>query len=268
MLEFTKKTNSAAVAFMVAGTVWFVVGALYGLVSAIDLLSPEFFNNIPWLVFGRSRPVHVNTMLLGFVATTLIGTGLYYVPALLRTHLWSERLGWASWFFWNLAILSGPFTFSFGLTQGREYAEYLWIFDVSIMLAIVLGIFNMVMTIAGRNEPLLYVSVWYFVGAFIWTAGVYPIGNVMWRPATGAMPGLLDSVFLWFYGHDVVGLLLTPLAIGAAYFVIPRVTRTPIYSYTISVFGFWALVALYTHLGGHHILQAPIPGWLVFLPLP
>ena len=73
MLEFTKKTNSAAVAFMVAGTVWFVVGALYGLVSAIDLLSPEFFNNIPWLVFGRSRPVHVNTMLLGFVATTLIG---------------------------------------------------------------------------------------------------------------------------------------------------------------------------------------------------
>ena len=130
------------------------------------------------------------------------------------------------------------------------------------MLAIVLAIFNMVMTIVGRNEPLLYVSVWYFVGAFIWTAGVYPIGNVMWRPATGAMPGLLDSIFLWFYGHDVVGLLLTPLAIGAAYFVIPRVTRTPIYSYTISVFGFWALVALYTHIGGHHILQAPIPGWL------
>ena len=76
MLEFTKKTNSAAIAFMAAGAAWFVVGALYGLVSAIDLLSPEFFNNIPWLVFGRTRPVHVNTMLLGFVATTLIGVGL------------------------------------------------------------------------------------------------------------------------------------------------------------------------------------------------
>ena len=262
MLEFTKKTNSAAVAFMAAGTFWFVVGAGYGIISAIHLLSPEFFNNIPWLVFGRTRPIHVNTMLLGFVASTLIGVGLYYVPALLQTRLWSERLGWASWFFWNLTILSGPFTFSFGLSQGREYAEYLWIFDVSIMLAVVLAIVNMIMTIAGRNEPLLYVSIWYFVGAFLWTAGVYPIGNVMWRPATGAMPGLLDSIFLWFYGHDVVGLLLTPLAIGAAYFVIPRVTRTPIYSYTISVFGFWGLVALYTHIGGHHILQAPIPGWL------
>jgi cytochrome c oxidase cbb3-type subunit 1 len=262
MLEFTKKTNSAAIAFMTAGATWFVVGGIYGLISATHLLSPEFFNNIPWLVFGRTRPIHVNTMLLGFVASTLIGIGLYYVPALLHTRLWSERLGWASWFFWNLTILSGPFTFSFGLTQGREYAEYLWIFDVSIMLAIVLAIFNMVMTIASRNEQILYVSVWYFVGAFLWTAGVYPVGNVMWRPATGAMPGLLDSIFLWFYGHDIVGLLLTPLAIGAAYFVIPRVTRTPIYSYTISVFGFWSLVALYTHIGGHHILQAPIPGWL------
>jgi cbb3-type cytochrome c oxidase subunit I len=262
MLEFTKKTNSAALAFMVAGAVWFVIGTSYGLLSAIHLLSPEFFNNIPWLVFGRTRPVHVNTVLLGFVANTLIGCGLYYVPALLLTRLWSERLGWLSWLFWNITVLSGPFTFSFGLTQGREYTEYLWIFDVLIMLAILLAIFNITMTIVSRTEKILYVSIWYFVGAFLWTAGVYPVGNVMWRPATGAMPGILDSIFLWFYGHDIVGLLLTPLAIGAAYYVIPRVTRTPIYSYTISVFGFWTLVALYTHIGGHHILQAPIPGWL------
>lgn len=262
MLEFTKKTNSTAIAFMVAGAAWFLFGTLYGMVSAIHLLSPEFFNNIPFLVFGRSRPIHVNTVLFGFVANTLIGCGFYYVPALLRTRLWSERLGWLSFIFWNVTVLSGPLTFSFGLTQGREYTEYLWIFDVCIMLAIILGIYNLVMTITIRTEKLLYVSIWYFVGAFIWTAGLYPIGNVMWRPSTGALPGLLDSIFLWFYGHDIVGLLLTPLAVGAAYYVIPRVTRTPIYSYTISVFGFWSLVALYTHIGGHHILQAPIPNWL------
>jgi cytochrome c oxidase cbb3-type subunit I len=262
MLDFTKKTNSAAIAFMAAGAFWFLVGTSYGMVSAIHLLAPEFFNNISWLVFGRSRPIHVNTVLFGFVATTLIGCGLYYVPALLRTRLWSEKLGWASWFFWNLTIISAPFTFSFGLTQGREYSEYLWIFDVSIMISIMLMIYNIIMTIAARSETVLYVSIWYFVGAFLWTAGVYPIGNVMWRPSSGALPGILDSIFLWFYGHDLVGLLLTPLAVGAAYYVIPRVTRTRIYSYTISIFGFWSLVALYTHIGGHHLLQAPIPNWL------
>ncbi len=118
------------------------------------------------------------------------------------------------------------------------------------------------MTITERRENTLYVSVWYAAGALLWTAGVYPIGNVMWHPATGALSGLLDSVFLWFYGHNLVGLLLTPLAIGAAYFVIPRVTSTPLYSHTLSLVGFWTLVALYSHIGGHHILQAPIPNWL------
>ena len=96
----------------------------------------------------------------------------------------------------------------------------------------------------------------------MWTAGVYPIGNVMWNPSTGALPGLLDSIVLWFYGHNVVGLLLTPLALGCAYFVFPRVTQTPLYSHTLSLIGFFTLVAIYTHIGGHHLLQTPIPAWL------
>lgn len=262
MLSFTKKPQSAAVAFMVGGSFWFLVGTLYGLVSAIHLMAPEFFNNIPWLVFGRTRPVHVNTVIFGFVAPTLIGAALYYVPALLRTRLWSERLGWVSFVLWMVTVLSGPLTFSQGLSQGREYAEYIWIFDIILILAVAALIVNLVMTIAQRKENTLYVSVWYVVGAMLWTAAVYPIGNVIWHPDTGALSGLLDSVFLWFYGHNLVGLLLTPLAIGAAYFVIPRVTRTPLYSHTLSLIGFWTLVALYSHIGGYHILQAPIPNLL------
>ncbi len=259
---FLDRPKSASQAFLVAGAAWFVIGTLYGLVSAIDLVAPELFNNIPWLVFGRSRPIHVNTVIYGFVTGLLLGSGLHYVPALLRTRLWSERLGWIGCFFWQLTVLSGPLTFSFGYSQGREYAEYLWVFDASLVISVVILLFDMLMTVASREEDTLYVSVWYFVGMLVWTCGVYPIGNVMWRPATGAVPGLLDSIFLWFYGHNLPGLVLTPLALGAAYYVLPRITNTPLYSHTLSLAGFWTLVALYSHIGGHHILQAPIPNWL------
>jgi cytochrome c oxidase cbb3-type subunit I len=262
MLKFVHKPQSAALAFLVGGAFWFLFGTLYGLFSAIHLMAPEFFNNIGPLVFGRTRPVHVNTVVFGFVASTLIGCALYYVPALLKTRLWSEPLGWLSWLLWNLTVASGPLTFAFGISQGREYTEYIFIFDVALVLSVLALIINVVMTIATRQEPLLYVSVWYVAGAFIWTAAVYPIGNVMWRPDTGAMPGLIDSIFLWYYGHNLVGLFLTPLAIGVAYFVIPRVTRMPLYSHALSLVGFWTLIALYSHIGGHHILQAPIPNWL------
>lgn len=262
MIKFFNKPQGAALAFMVAGAAWFVVGAVYGMLSAIHLVAPEFLPHLPPLVFGRERPVHVNTMLYGFVGTMLIGGGLFYLPALLRTRLWSEPLAWASFFFWNLTVLSGPVGFAFGFTQGREYNEYVWPADVSLMLAAVCLILNTLLTIANRNERQLYVSVWYFTAAFLWTAGNYPLGNVMWHPATGAMPGLIDSIFLWFWGHNLPGLLITPLATGAAYFVIPRVTRTPLNSHTLSLLGFWFLVALYTHIGGHHVLQSPIPNWL------
>ena len=262
MLGFTRKTNSASLAFLVAGAFWFMFGTFYGLFSAIHLQAPEFFNNIPFLVFGRTRPVHVNTVLFGFISSTLIGAALYYVPALLQTRLWSEPLAWFGFLMWNIAVVSGPSTFAFGITQGREYAEYIWPFDVCVMLALLAMIVNMVMTVVSRRENALYVSVWYAMGAMLWTAGVYPIGNVMWHPASGALPGLLDSVFLWFYGHNIVGLLLTPLALATAYYVFPRVSKTPLYSHTLSLLGFWVLVALYSHIGGHHILQAPIPNWL------
>lgn len=262
VLNFINAPQAASLAFMVAGAAWFVVGAVYGFVSAIHLVAPELFPHVGWLVFGRERPVHVNTMLYGFVGTMLIGAGLYYLPALLRTKLFSEPLAWVAFFFWNLTVASGPLGFAFGHTQGREYNEYVWLADVSLVLAVLCLIVNTVLTIASRNERQLYVSVWYFTATFLWTACNYPLGNVMWHPATGAMPGLIDSIFLWFWGHNLPGLLITPLATGAAYFVIPRITRTPLNSHTLSLLGFWLLVALYTHIGGHHILQSPIPNWL------
>jgi len=261
MLRKFKKPNSAALAFIVIGSVWFIIGALYGMFSAIHLTAPEFFSNIAALVFGRVRPIHVNTIVYGFVVNTLIGLGLYYTPVLLKRKLWSEPLGWLSFFLYNITIFSGPITFSMGMSQGREYQEYLWIFDVSLVLAVIGLIINLVMTVIHRVEKSLYVSVWYFVATFIWIGGSYFLGNVMWNPSTGALSGILDSLFLWFYGHVLPGLLLTPLAIGAAYFVIPRETGTPLHSHTLSILGFWTLVTFYSHIGGHHLLQTPIPNW-------
>jgi cbb3-type cytochrome c oxidase subunit I len=260
--RFYRRTNSAALAFLLGGAVWFVIGTFYGLFSAIHFVAPEFFNNIFFLVFGRTRPTHVNTVIYGFVAGTLIGSGVYYTPKLLKTTLWSEPLGWISFVLWNTAVLSGPAGFAFGFSQGREYAEYTWPADVLIVLAVLVMLFNAVMTILQRHVSELYVSVWYFVGTFLWTAGSYPIGNVMWHPGTGAESGLLDSIFLWFYAHNLVGLILTPLAVGAAYYVIPYITNTPLYSHALSMIGFWTLIVFYSHIGGHHILQAPIPNSL------
>jgi cytochrome c oxidase cbb3-type subunit 1/cytochrome c oxidase cbb3-type subunit I/II len=90
----------------------------------------------------------------------------------------------------------------------------------------------------------------------------YCLGNVIWQPDSGALIGIPDAILLWFYGHNIFGLLLTPLAAGVAYYVIPRVCRNPLYSHTLSLIGFWSLFVVYTHIGTHHLLQVPVPTWL------
>jgi cytochrome c oxidase cbb3-type subunit 1/cytochrome c oxidase cbb3-type subunit I/II len=148
------------------------------------------------------------------------------------------------------------------LSQGREYAEAIWPIDILVAIAFALMFINMIMTIRNRQEPMLYVSVWYITAAIILTLIVYAIGNVIWVPWTGALTGMPDAIVLWFYGHNVLGLLLTPLAVGIAYYVIPSASRTPLYSHTLSLAGFWTLLVLYSHIGTHHLIQVPAPTWL------
>lgn len=254
--------HSAARRYLVSGSAWFAVAVLGGLFSAIQLFSPDTLRNISFLEFGRVRPAHTNLVLFGFVGMMAVGSGLYIVPVMLRTRLYSERAANLSMWFYNLGILVTVVTLPLGYTQGREYAEAIFPAKFLILTALLLLLYVLVMTVLNRKENLLYVSVWYVVGGVLWTTAFYPPGNVMWHPRTGALTGTIDAIWLWFYGHNIFGLFLTPLAIAIAYYVMPRVANAPLYSHTLSLIGFWSLIAFYTHIGTHHLIQAPVPTWL------
>lgn len=260
--RFWTKEYSSAKAFLISGAAWFAVGTSFGFFSALHLVAPDALSGISWLEFGRVRPAHTNTVLFGFVTAMLLGAGLYILPRVLNTKLYSEPMGNLAALFFNAAVLLGDISLLAGRSQGREYAEFIYPVDVLIVIAFTLLVVNMFLTVVHRREPLLYVSSWYFVGAVIWTAILYPLGNVMWHPGSGAHEGTIDAIFLWYYGHNIFGLLVTPLALGISYYMIPRIARAPLYSQLLSIIGFWSLLLFYTHIGGHHLLQAPIPTWL------
>lgn len=256
-----RREYSSAKVWLVSGAVWFAVGATAGLGSAIHLVAPDFFANISWLEFGRIRQFHVNTVLFGFVTAMLIGGALYILPRVLNTRLYSEAMTNLAALSFNAAVLIGGAGILAGRTQGREYAEYVYSVDWLIVITFVLLGIVAVMTILRREENLLYISAWYFSGAILWTIPVYFVGNVMWHPPSGAQTGIVDAVFLWLYGHNVFGLLVTPLAVGIGYYMVPRIAGAPLYSQLLGIIGFWTLLAFYAHIGGHHLLQAPVPTW-------
>ena len=267
MQHSTEETWATVRGFFLSSAIWFVVGTLAGLIDATHMAAPDLLGNIPWIVFGRLRAMHTNIVIFGFVGSALLGAAQYVVPALLQTPLWSERLGKTTLGIWNLSIVAGTVTLSLGYSQGREYAEWIWPVDVSVLLAFALVFYNLLQTAIRRQEKLLYVSNWYIFAALIFTFFIYFFGNALWNPATGAITGMPDAILAWFYGHGVVGLFLTPLAIGIAYYIIPIVSRSPLYSHTLSLVGFWSILTIYTHIGTHHLLQTPVPTWLKVLAI-
>jgi cbb3-type cytochrome c oxidase subunit I len=258
---FTKE-NSASANFMLTAALWLVVGVSMGLTLATEFVFPDLFRGVPWLVFSRLRQAHTNTVMFAWLSGGMMGLWLYIVPRLTGRRLWSERLGNLCMLLWNGAVLVGIVGLLTAHTQSREYAEMIWGVDVAVMVVLILNLINLYMTIAHRVEPKLYVSLWYISGTLIWMPMLYFIGNVIWNPPTGALTGINDTIFNWFYGHNVLGLWFTTGLLPVIYYVVPKETRTPLYSHFLSLIAFWCIAFFYTGVGAHHLLWAPIPYWL------
>lgn len=264
-------SDQATLVWLYSSIVWLTVVDLFGLILALELISPNLFGGIPWLLFSRIRPLHVNGVIFAWLSMMYWGSLFYMVPRLcgLRT-IWSERLAiWTGWG-WNLWFVLGIVTILMGRTQGREYAEFIWPLDVFLVLLWTSNVVNIIMTVAIRRVKPLYVTTWWALGSPLWLGADYIIGNVMWKPGaiwgngiSGALDtSMADGILNWWYAHNLFGLWLTPMLLAGLYYLVPRITKTPLYSHTLSLISFWGMAFFYTGVGHHHLLQTPTPGWL------
>jgi cytochrome c oxidase cbb3-type subunit 1 len=250
--------DRSSFAFLLMASLFFVVSGLVALVVAGKLQFPTFLGNISWLTYGRMRPVHVNGMLFGWLLAADMGLAFYLVPRLCGVKLWSEKLGLATMWLWVVIILGAVVSLAAGANQGLEYAELPFWLDVLVTLAWVMFGVNIFATVATRKYTQMYVSLWYILAAILWTAFVYIAGNFAVMFTTGVNQANLN----WFYVHNAVGLIFTPLGLALGYYFIPKAAETPLYSHRLSMIGFWSLAFVYVWTGAHHMLHGPISQWL------
>src|SRR4026209_954397 len=65
--------------FALMSVVWGVVGMLVGVVIASQLAWPDLNLGIPWLSYGRLRPLHTNAVIFAFGGCALMASSLYVV---------------------------------------------------------------------------------------------------------------------------------------------------------------------------------------------
>jgi cbb3-type cytochrome c oxidase subunit I len=264
-------TDRATKVWLYSSIVWLTIVDLFGLILALELISPNLFAGVPWLLFSRVRPLHVNGVIFAWLSMMYWGALFYMIPRLTgKTSMWSEKLAVWTAAGWNLWFLLGILSIATGHTQGREYAEFIWPLDVMLVILWFSNVFNVMMTVFSRRIKPLYVTTWWALASPLWLGADYIIGNVMWRPGailgngvSGALPtSMADGMLNWWYAHNLFGLWLTPMLLAGLYYLVPRITKTPLYSHTLSLISFWGMAFFYTGVGHHHLLQTPTPGWL------
>jgi cytochrome c oxidase cbb3-type subunit 1 len=74
MMEATSYNYKVVRQFAVMSVVWGIVGMLVGVIIAAQLFAPELNFNIPWLTYGRLRPLHTNAVIFAFGGSALFAT--------------------------------------------------------------------------------------------------------------------------------------------------------------------------------------------------
>ena len=251
--------------FTIMTVVWGVVGMLVGVIIAAQLLWPELNFDIPWLSYGRLRPLHTNAVIFAFGGCALFATSFYVVQRTSHARLFSDALAAFTFWGWQAVIVLAAITLPLGYTQGKEYAELEWPIDILITLVWVSYAVVFFGTLFRRKIQHIYVANWFF-GAFILTVAVLHLVNSAVVPVTfwksySVYAGAQDAMVQWWYGHNAVGFFLTAGFLGMMYYFIPKQANRPIYSYRLSVVHFWALIFTYMWAGPHHLHYTALPEW-------
>ncbi len=252
--------------FAIMTVIWGIVGMTVGVIIAAELIWPTLNFGLPYLSYGRLRPLHTNAVIFAFGGCGLFAASYYIVQRTCQVRLISDRLATFTFWGWQIVILLAAVSLPLGFTKGKEYAELEWPIDLLIVVVWVAYAYVFFGTLAIRKVKHIYVANWFFA-AYIITIAVLHIVNNLAIPVSLTKSyviysGVVDAMVEWWYGHNAVGFFLTAAFLGMMYYFVPKQAGRPIYSYRLSIVHFWALISIYMWAGPHHLQYTSLPDWV------
>ena len=195
----TAYSDTAVRQFSIMAVVWGVVGMLVGVIIAAQLAWPELNFGIPWLSYGRLRPLHTNAVIFAFGGCALFATSYYVVQRTGQTRLFAPWLAAFTFWGWQAVIVAAAISLPLGYTSGKEYAELEWPIDILITLVWVSYAVVFFGTVGQRKVKHIYVANWFYEVVFgLCRCARRHDSMVVW-PQCGGL--FLDR---GLFGHDVL----------------------------------------------------------------
>jgi cytochrome c oxidase cbb3-type subunit 1 len=254
-------TRVPVLMFYTSAVLWLIVGTLLGLVTSFAVHMPDLLGGVSFLSWGRLRPAHTNAMLYGWAANVGIGTAIWLMARLCRTTLRHPLLLLAGASFWNFGVTLGVIAVLAGESSGYQWLEFPPFLGLVLFVAYSLVVSWAVLMFRFRRSGHIYITQWYLLAAFIWFPWLYGATQIMLFVTP--LQGVMQAAVNWWYANNLMFLFFGSIALGTAYYMIPKVIGRPVYSYHLAAIGFWTYALFASWTGMQRLIDGPFPAWMV-----
>lgn len=245
--------DSAATAFLVVSALWFAAAAGIGALAAGQALLPDLLKASFSVAIGSGitidvtretvQPAFLDALVYGWISNAAFAAIFFATPRLTGRRLVSEPLAMLGAGAWNVAVAAGV---ALLYVKGASGSASLSEFPLPVQALALLGLLAINGAFWGTvaaARSYAYVSVLYF------GIGLLALLGCM---ALAAVPNLVslgdtNALLVWaFTARGIATLWVLGAALGTLYYVIPRVTRNPLYSNGLA----WLALAGWVAFGG------------------
>lgn len=249
--------------FFTSGAAWLAVSILFGVIASVKLHHPDFLASCGFLTYGRVFPAHMSTLIYGWGMQAAFASLIWLMARLSRKECQSSGTILAAGHVWNFSVLLGTIGILSGHGSGMQWMEFpSFVWPVFLVTYFVIAVWSFIY-FRVRPEGHVYVSQWYLIAAMVWFPWMYLTANTLLHCMPGN-PVMGAAINAWFKS-GMMFLFFVPIGLGVAYYLAPKVTGRPVFSYQLAKVGFWTLAVVAPWAGMQKLMGAPVPYFLPYL---
>jgi cytochrome c oxidase cbb3-type subunit 1 len=252
------------------GVHWMVVGTVL-LVYASSLTHPQnsipilglfvdLSNNFSMFTYGRIWPAAIDALVYGWGGCAGLGLAVWLLARMCREPVHSPGALITAIIGWNLGVAGGLIGIFVGQSTSVELLEFP--FYVSWLLGFSYVVFALwtVATFLARRAGNDHIAQAWILAALFTFPWLYAAGNILLAQSP-ALPGsgVMQEIIGAWYFHGVLTLWLVPVALGALYYLIPKVSGLGIRFGDKAKLAFWLWLILAPWTAVHDLVGGPFP---------
>ncbi len=245
--------------FFTSAAAWLFFATVMGFVSSLKLRVPGLWDDCPFMGYGRLFPVHFNALVYGWAMQAGIGVMLWLMARLTRSRVAHPTALIVSGHLWNAGVAIAMVAIWFGASRSIPLLDFpSWLWPV-LASAYALTVVWLIPMFLGRRNALFYISELYLIGATVWFPWIFVTANLFIN--AGSAPVMGAGTNAW-YLSNLIYFWMAPVALAVAYYIIPKISGRPIYSYPLAQVSFWILAILAGWTGFSRFMGGPFPAWM------